>query len=150
MRLKVISSNQSGFGLVEIILACAIFPIIAIGLSNGYDAVRRSYTLAKQLNEMYAVLSACPEIDRALEYDSLTSSANCYPNNTFLAEGGSGNVITYSPNLTVNDTAALPTADPLKAIPDAKVIDITVAYQGSTATPMELRMLITRNGIGQQ
>jgi Tfp pilus assembly protein PilV len=141
--------NQSGFTIVEIVLAIVVFPIFVFGLSNGYDAVRNAYTLSKQLNEMYAVLSACPEIDRALEYDSVSSATNCYPNNTFQAEGGSGRVITYSPNLTVTNATSLPATDPLHTVPDSKVIDISVGYLKSSAPPLELRMLITRNGIGQ-
>jgi hypothetical protein len=34
-------------------------------------------------------------------------------------------------------------------VPDSKVIDINVHRLNSTAPPLELRMLITRNGIGQ-
>jgi hypothetical protein len=98
---------------------------------------------------MYAVLSACPEIDRALEYDSVTSATNCYPNNTFQSEGAGNTTIVYSPNLTVTPTSSLASTDPLKAVPDSKVIDISVAYPHSTAPPLQLRMLITRNGIGQ-
>lgn len=142
-------NSDAGFSIVEIILACAIFPLIVVGLSNGYDAVRRSYTISKQLNEMYAVLSACPEIDRALDYDSVTSSTNCFPNNTFQAEGVSTSTITYTPSLVVADTSTLPTGDPLKTIPDSKVVNIDVAFQKST-TKLQLRMLITRGGIGQQ
>lgn len=141
--------NQAGFTIVEILVAIMVFPIIVYGLSQGYDASRNAYSLSRQFNEMYAVLSACPEIDRALEYDSVTSATNCYPNNTFQAEGGSSTVITYSPTLTVTNTSALPVSDPLNSVPDSKVIDISVAYQHSSAPPLELRMLITRNGIGQ-
>jgi hypothetical protein len=147
---KTKAGNQSGFSIVEIILACAIFPLLAYSISQGYDAVRRSYTVSKQLNEMYAVLSACPEIDRALEYDSVTSATNCYPNNTFKVEGGGSRVITYSPNLTVTNTSGLAATDPLQTVPDSKVINIKVGYQKSTAPPVELRLLLTRNGIGQQ
>lgn len=142
-------SNNQGFTLVEIVLACVIFPIIVFGISNAYDSVRKSYTVSKQLNEAYAVLSACPEVDRALEYNSLSSAASCYPNNTFNAEGGSGATITYTPTLTVTDTANLASSDPLKSVPDSKVVDISVGYPNSSATPLQLRLLITRNGIGQ-
>jgi len=142
-------SRQEGFTLTEIVVACVLFPLVVVALATGFGAVRRSYTLSKQFNEMYAVLSACPEIDRALEYDSVSSSNNCYPNNSFYAEGGSGIIITYSPTLTVTGTSALPSGDPLQAIPDSKVIDISVGFQQSAAPPLELRMLITRNGIGQ-
>jgi len=149
MKLLAPPSNQSGFTLVEIVVACAIFPIIVIAVANGYNAIKRSYVLARELNEMYAVLSACPEIDRALEYDSVTSAGNCYPNNTFQSEGGGLNV-TYAPNLTIQDTSALASTDPLRTVPDAKVIDITVNYLHGSTQALELRMLITRNGIGQQ
>ena len=57
---------DTGFTILELLLACFIFPIIVFGIANGFDAVRKSYTTARELNEIYAVLSACPEIDRAL------------------------------------------------------------------------------------
>jgi hypothetical protein len=148
--MKLYIGNSSGYTIVEMVLACAIFPLIVVGMSNGYDAIRRSYTISKQLNQMYAVLSACPEIDRALEYDSLNSTTNCFPNNTFAAEGGGGGVITYSPTLTVTKTTDLPTGDPLKVIPDSKVINIDVGFQHNTSNKLRLRMLITRGGVGQQ
>lgn len=148
--MKLHIGTSSGYTIVEMVLACAIFPLIVVGLSNGYDAIRRSYTISKQLNQMYAVLSACPEIDRALEYDSLSSTTNCYPNNTFATEGGGGGVITYSPSLTVTRTADLPTGDPLKVVPDSKVINIDVGFQNNTSNKLKLRMLITRGGVGQQ
>jgi len=147
--MKLQDRKDKGFTLVEIVLACAIFPFIVGAMAYGYDGIRKNYTVAKQLNEMYAVLSACPEIDRALDYDSISSSNNCYPNNSFYAEGGSGNIITYTPSLSVTNTPSLPNTDPLQAVPDSKVIDITVGFQQSVAPPLELRMLVTRNGIGQ-
>lgn len=140
---------QAGFTLIEVVIACVIFPLIVIGMANSFDALRHVYTISKQYNEMYAVLSACPEIDRALEYDSISSSNNCFPNNSFAAEGGSGNIITYTPTLTVTNSSALPVADPLQAIPDSKIVDITVNFQQNTGVPLELRMLVTRNGVGQ-
>lgn len=142
--------NQKGFTLIEVVIACVLFPLIVVGLNDAFGAVRHSYTLSKQFNEMYAVLSACPEIDRALEYDSVSGTNNCYPNNSFYAEGASGNIITYTPTLSVTNTPSLPSSDPLQSIPDSKVIDISVGFfQNTTAQPLELRMLITRNGIGQ-
>jgi Tfp pilus assembly protein PilV len=143
--------DQAGFTIVELVLATVIFPIIVIGLMAATASVRKSYTTAKQMNEMYAVLSACPEIDRALEYTSLSSSTNCFPNNTFKAEGGSGLTITYNPTLTVTPTSSLPNGDTLQSVPDSKVVDISVGYpKNATAPPLKLRMLVTRNGIGQQ
>ena len=147
--MDYIRHNEAGFSIVEIILACIIFPIIVVGLSNAFDTVRRSYTVAKQYNEVYAVLSACPEIDRALDYDSLTGTTNCYPNNTFAAEGGSGNTITYTPTVTVTNTSSLSASDPLQTIPDSKVVNVSVSFLHSTAPPLEVRMLVTRFGIGQ-
>jgi len=142
--------TQAGFTIVEIALACFVFPIIIYGLSQAYTAVSNSYSMARQLNEIYSVLSACPEIDRALVYDSVSSTTNCFPNNTFQAEGGSSTLITYHPTLTVTNTSSLGSTDPLKSVPDSKVIDISVGFLHTTAPPLELRMLITRNGIGQQ
>ena len=144
--------TQRGFTIVELILACVIFPIIVIGIATATSSIRRSYTTARQLNEMYAVLSACPEVDRALEFSSLSSTTNCYPNNTFLIEDvSSGGSINYSPSLTVTDTSALNSSDPLYNIPDSKVVNIQVNFLPPAASnaPLQLRMLITRNGIGQ-
>lgn len=141
--------DQKGFTTVELLIACVIFPLIVVGISNAFDSVRKSYTVAKELNEMYAVLSACPEIDRAIEYSSLSTGTNCYPNNSFKSEGAGTTTITYTPVLTVTDTPSLGVSDPLKTVPDSKVIDISVNYLHSPAPAVELRMLITRNGIGQ-
>jgi Tfp pilus assembly protein PilE len=144
--------RNDGFTVVELLIACFIFPIIVVGIANAYQAIRTSYTTARQLNEMYAVLSACPEVDRALEFNSLSSTTNCYPNNTFLIEdSGSNRTISYSPSLTVVDTASLAATDPLKTIPDSKIVHIQVNFLPPAAsnTPLQLRMLITRNGIGQ-
>jgi hypothetical protein len=135
--------------MVEILTACIIFPVIVISLYNAFRAVSIDYNNARQFNEMYAVLSACPEIDRALDYDIVTGANNCFPNNTFSGENGGSAVFTYTPILTVTPTASLPGTDPLQAVPDSKVIDINVNHLNSTAPAMELRMLITRNGIGQ-
>ena len=139
----------NGYTIVELVVACVIFPIIVVGISNAYTTVRNQYTLAKQLNESYAVLSACPELDRALEFTSLSTSSNCYPNNVVKAEGGGSSTFTYAPTLTVVDTSALPVSDPLSTVTDSKIVDIKVAPPKSSAQPLELRMLITRNGIGQ-
>lgn len=147
--IKRITKHQAGFTIVELVLAAVIFPIIAIGIANAYNAVSDNYKIAKQFNEMYAVLSACPEIDRALEYSTLSGSTNCFPNNTFQAEGGSGLTVTYSPTVTVTDTSSLGASDPLKTVPDSKVINISVPFLNANDPPLKLRMLITRNGIGQ-
>jgi hypothetical protein len=141
---------DTGFTILELLLACFIFPIIVFGISNAFDAVRKSYTTARELNEIYAVLSACPEIDRALEFNSLTNATNCFPNNSFQSEGAGTSTITYTPTLTVTNTGDLPVSDPLNTITDSKVVDISVGFQKSTAPPLRLRMLVTRNGIGQQ
>lgn len=143
------SLNTSGFTAVEIVLACAIFPIIVIGLANAFVSLQKQYQLSRQFNEMYAVLSACPEIDRALEFTVLANNTNCSPNNTFQAEGGLSVINTYSPNLTVKDTSSLGNTDSLKNIPDSKVVDVTVSVPNRNTPPFELRMLVTRNGIGQ-
>lgn len=141
--------SETGFTTVELIIACVIFPIVVIGISNAFSGVQRSYMLARQLNEVYAVLSACPEIDRALEFSSLSSSSNCYPNTSFRAEGGSGLTNTYNPSMTVTDTSSLAASDPLRTIPDSKIININVGIPGRSSPPWQLRMLITRHGIGQ-
>ncbi|MEK7059646.1 MAG: hypothetical protein AAB971_02730 [Patescibacteria group bacterium] len=144
--------NARGFSIVEVLLACVILPLVVFGVANSYNSVRHAYSVSRQLNEMYAVLSACPELDRALEFSSLSSSNNCYPNNSFAAENGGTATISYSPTLTVSDTSSLASSDPLKNIPDSKVVSISVSYPppNSGLPAVQLRMLITRNGIGQQ
>ncbi len=144
------TSDNNGFTAVELIAAAVIFPIIVIGLTNTYTAVQRSYMTARQLNEIYAVLSACPEIDRALEFGSLSSSTNCYPNNSFQIENTTfSGTNEYAPTLTVSDTSTLSVGDPLRSIPDSKVINIDVSIPNGRQANFKLKMLITRNGIGQ-
>jgi prepilin-type N-terminal cleavage/methylation domain-containing protein len=148
MKLRKLNTD-SGFTIVEVIVASVIFPMLVVIVANAYNTVAQSYALSKQFNEMYAVLSACPEIDRALQYDSINNSTNCYPNNSFKAEGGSGNIITYSPTLSVTNSSDLAPTDPLQSVPDSKIVRISTGFQNSNAPELELRMLITRNGIGQ-
>lgn len=138
--------------MIEVLVACIIVPLVVAGVVNSFNSVRHAYSVSKQLNEMYTVLSACPELDRALEFNSLSNTNNCYPNNSFPAENGGNGIISYSPSLTVTDTSSLPSSDPLKSIPDSKVVSISVGFQppNSSVPPVQLRMLITRNGIGQQ
>ncbi len=143
---------NAGFTVVEILVGIVIFGIMVSGLMAAYKSIKFAYSTARQLNEMYTVLSACPEVDRALEYTSLTTSTNCYPNNTFDVENStSGNTITYSPSLVVTPTSSLVSTDPLQTVPDSKVVAIELPFlpPNENATPLELRLLITRNGIGQ-
>ena len=151
--MKTDSTNpaQAGFSVVEIMVAAIVFGIITIGLFSALNSLRLSYSLSRQLNEIYTVLSACPEIDRALDFTALSSTSNCYPNNSFPAEDGTSGTITYTPTLTVTDTSSLSSSDPLKSIPDSKVVDVSVGYQRpyNNLPNLELRMLITRNGVGQ-
>jgi prepilin-type N-terminal cleavage/methylation domain-containing protein len=142
---------QKGFTVVEVLLATVIFAILVVGLISAYSAVRKSYRISRQLNEIYTVLSACPEIDRALEFTSLTSGTNCYPNNQFQAEGGGTGLITYTPSLTVTNTENLSLTDPIRSVPDSKVIFVSTGYAlDSNANDLQLRLLITRNGVAQQ
>jgi hypothetical protein len=149
MNFRRKSKDQYGFTMVEVMTACVIFPLIVVSIYSAFQAISTDYSQGRQFNDIYAVLSACPEIDRALDYDILTGTNNCYPNNTFYGENGGSAVFTYTPTLTVTPTGSLPNTDPLQAVPDSKIIDITVSRINSSAPPLELRMLITRNGIGQ-
>lgn len=145
--------GQEGFSAVEFLVAAVVFGIVAVSIIQGFISIRHSYAIARQLNEMYTVLSACPEIDRALEFNSLSDTANCSPNNTFGYENGMIGTRTYTPSLDValtTDPAFVATGDPLRNIPDSKVVQVNVGFPDKTTKPMELRMLITRNGVGQQ
>jgi len=141
---------EAGFSVVEILLVTVIVSTLFIGIANAFTNVSRTYALTRQLNEMYAVLSSCPEIDRALQYDSISGTTNCFPNNVFQGEGVGNATITYTPTLDVTPTTSLPTSDPLYNIPDSKVVDISVSNPTSNAQPWQIRLLVARNGIGQQ
>ncbi len=142
--------DQGGFSILEILMAAVIFPIIVVGLYNATMAVNRSYSIARQYNEIYAVLSACPELDRALEFNSITEENNCFPNNVFEIEGGSDGVITYEPDLSITDTDELESSNELAPFSDSKLIEISVDIPNITAPPVELQLLVTRNGLGQR
>jgi prepilin-type N-terminal cleavage/methylation domain-containing protein len=146
------SKREAGFSIVELLIAIVIFPLVVASTVTAYNSVSHIYNVSRQLNQIYSVLSACPELDRALEFNSLSSSNNCYPNNVFPREDGSTKTITYAPVVTLTDTTVLPMSDPLHTVPDSKVISVSVGYQAPDAglPPLKLRMLITRNGIGQQ
>lgn len=150
--LTTIIGKSDGFTMVEVLVASIVFAIMVTAMISMQESLRRSYAISRQYNEIYTVLSACPEVDRALEFDSISSTSNCYPNNSFPAEDGGTGTISYSPSLTVTDTGSLPLSDQLHGIPDSKVIDIKVGFPPpNTSLPqLELRMLITRNGIAQQ
>jgi len=150
MKRVWVKLGNGGFTLIELLIATIVFAVIVVGITGAYQTVTKSYKVARQLNEIYSVLSACPEIDRALDYDSVTNSTNCFPNNTIKAEGNSGFNITYSPTLSVTPTTSLGSTDPLYNTYDSKVLDIQVGFpDNTTVPPLKLRMLITRNGIGQ-
>ena len=145
-------TSQQGFSIVELLIAIVIFPLLMIGIVNGYNSARHIYQITRQLNQMYIVLSSCPELDRGLEFNSLSSSTNCYPNNTFPAEDGGSGIISYAPSLTVTDASSLPGSDPLQSVPDSKIVEERVnwPYPNTALPQLRVRMLITRNGIGQQ
>jgi prepilin-type N-terminal cleavage/methylation domain-containing protein len=148
LTLRIKSSY--GFTIIELLIAALVFPIIVAGLYNAAMTVKASYTVSRQLNEIYAVLSACPELDRALEFSSISEDTDCFPNNIFVSEGSGGSTIVYDPLLSINETSDLSPDDSLYAIPDSKVIDISVEFPNQNATEFALRMLVARNGIGQQ
>lgn len=153
MKRQIIQNSKDGrgFTIVEILVATVVMPMMLIAIVQIFNLIRMQYGYARQYNEVYAVLSACPELDRALQYEILSGATNCFPNNVFVTEGGSGGTITYTPTLTVTDTSALAAADPLKTVPDSKVVDLSLNIsQNNNSIPMKLRLLVTRSGIGQQ
>lgn len=140
-----------GFTIVELILSIAIFPIVVLGIATAYNSLHRAYENARQYNEIYAVLSACPELDRALDYSILSGTTNCFPNNSFTSEDTGTGTNTYAPDLTVTPTSSLAPTDPLSAFANSKVVQVSVNFLPpfSAAPPVQLRMLITQNGLGQ-
>ncbi|HSW79432.1 MAG TPA: prepilin-type N-terminal cleavage/methylation domain-containing protein [Candidatus Saccharimonadales bacterium] len=152
MKLILRGKNKShGFTIVELILSIAIFPIIVLGITSAYNSLRRAYQNAREYNEIYAVLSACPELDRALDYSILNGTTNCFPNNSFQSEDTGTGTNTYTPTLTVTPTSSLPGTDPLSAYASSKVVQVSVNFLGpfSASPPVQIKMLITQNGLGQ-
>lgn len=141
--------NQRGFTVAEVLISVIVFGIMAVGMAQAFTAVDNVYARTRQLYELYTVLSACPEIDRALQYEQVTGSVQCFPNNSFDKEGGYTGQISYSPVLTVTDTGSLPVGDALRTIPNSKVVDVKVDYLNPINAPWNIRLLISRNGIGQ-
>ena len=142
------NTQESGFSIVEIIIGIALLGIVISGVALAFDWLFKDYAHSRELNEIYAALSGCPEIDRAMQYESITST-NCSPNDTFDAEIAGGNSdITYVTSSAPILTSALAVDDPAYNIPDSKVVDVTVTPKvGKT---WKVRLLISRNGIGQQ
>lgn len=142
--------KNGGFTLIEILVSITVFSIMAIGLAQAFVTVDGLYARTKQLYEVYTVLSACPEIDRALQYDQVNGAVNCFPNNTFEVEGGGTGIISYTPSLDVFSTSSLPASDELRSVPNSKVIDVQVNYpKNPSISPWKIRLLISRNGIAQ-
>lgn len=139
---------ESGFSIVEIIIGIVMLGVIIVGVAQAFDWLFKDYARTRELNEIYAALSGCPEIDRAMQFESITST-NCSPNDTFNAETASGNnTISYATTSSPVLTSALATNDPAYNIPDSKVVDVTVTPK--VGKPWKIRLLISRNGIGQQ
>lgn len=139
---------EAGFSIVEIIIGIVMLGVIIGGVAVAFDWLFKDYARSRELNEIYAALSGCPEIDRAMQYESIIST-NCSPNDTFDAETADGNNdITYLTSSAPVLTTALATSDPAYGIPDSKVVDVTVTPKSSD--PWKIRLLISRNGIGQQ
>jgi hypothetical protein len=147
--MKKIKTRIEGFTVAEVLISIVVFSMMAVTVAQGFTAVDNVYTRTRQLYEIYTVLSACPEIDRALQYEQVTGSVQCFPNNTFVKENGYAGTLTYTPSLTVTNTADLPTGDALKAVPNAKVVEVRVNYLNPVVNPWDIRLLISRNGIGQ-
>ena len=141
-------TSQAGFSIVEIIIGIVMLGAIIGGVAVAFDWLFKDYARSRELNEIYAALSGCPEIDRAMQYESIVST-NCSPNDTFDAETADGdNDITYLTSSAPVLTTALAASDPAYGIPDSKVVDVTVTPKSSD--PWKIRLLISRNGIGQQ
>ena len=140
--------KQGGFTIVEIVIGIVLIGIIAGGVAQAFDWLIRDSARSRETNEIYAALSGCPEVDRAMQYESIVST-NCSPNDTFDAEiQGGNNEISYATSSIPVLTSSLNSADPVYNVPDAKVIDVTVTPK--SGHPWKIRLLVSRNGIGQQ
>lgn len=141
-------TSETGFSIVEVIVGIVLLGIVIGGIALAFDWLFKDYARSRELNEIYAALSGCPEIDRAMQFESITST-NCSPNDMFDAETATGNNdITYVTSSAPVLTSALATDDPAYNIPDSKVVDVTVTPK--TGKTWKVRLLISRNGIGQQ
>lgn len=150
MSTVTIRSQRQGFSVVEIILTIVIVSMMSSAISLAFSNLNQTYALSRQLNEIYSVLSSCPEIDRALQFDTISGATNCFPNNVFQGEGAAASTITYTPTLTVTGASSLPNTDPLYNTYDSKVVDVAVTRPNSPNFSWKIRLLVTRGGIGQQ
>jgi prepilin-type N-terminal cleavage/methylation domain-containing protein len=149
MKKIKIRRKDKGFTVAEVLISIIVFALMATAMAQAFTAVDNVYARTRQLYEIYTVLSACPEIDRALQYEQVTGSVQCFPNNTFAVEGGGSGTIVYNPSLTVTQTSDLPGTDALRNVPNAKVVEVKVNYLNPVSSPWDIRLLISRNGIGQ-
>lgn len=150
MNVEIPTEKKSGFSTVEIIIVMILVVILSGSVSYAFQNLMQTYAMTRQLNEIYAVLSSCPEIDRALQFENISGASNCFPNNIFQGEGVTASTITYHPTLSVKTTNTLPLTDPLYNVHDSKVVDVSVSRPNSPNTAWKVRLLVTRNGIGQQ
>jgi prepilin-type N-terminal cleavage/methylation domain-containing protein len=141
--------NNNGFTIIESVVSIIVISIMIIGISDSYKMILSAYSVSRQLNEVYTVLSACPEIDRSLDFSALNQNSSCSPNDSFSAENNGGHTITYNPTLLVSNTSSLSVGDPLRDIPDSKVIEVSTPLK-TNSNVVKVKLLITRNGIGQQ
>lgn len=144
------NTSEQGFSIVEIIVVMILVTILSASVSMAFQNLTQTYAMTRSLNEIYAVLSSCPEIDRALQFESISGATNCFPNNIFVGEGVTAAKIEYTPALSVKTTSTLPVADSLYGIHDSKVVDVAVTRPGHPNSTWRVRLLVTRNGIGQQ
>lgn len=141
-------NKQSGFTVVEVLVAIVVLGIMITGVALGFQWLIGDYAKSREYNEIYAALSGCPEIDRAMQYESIVST-NCSPNDTFDSETASGNNdIAYNTSSIPQLTSSLNSADPVYNVPNAKVIDVVVTPKKGHV--WKIRLLVSRNGIGQQ
>lgn len=145
---KRLLKNQKGFTIVELLVGILVFGVVAVAAWQTAVVLRSNYAQTRQLNDITTAMLTFPELNRGLRYESITNEQYVADIN-LRAEGAGGGIINYKPTVTVRDSSQVPETS---TIPDSKVVDVEIPYRTSSGTtqPHRLRLLIARNGIGQQ
>lgn len=140
--------SEDGFTIAEVVVGIIVFSIVAVACWQTIVIMRRNYAQTRQMNDVAAAMLTFPELNRGLRYESI-NNATFTPDIPIRSEGQSGSSITYKPTVTIQDSSSV---SETSTVPNSKVIDVSIPYRGmgGNVQPIKLRLLIARNGIGQQ
>lgn len=128
------SKNESGFSLVELLVAMVVLGIVSTGVFTLFQAIQRSM-IASQYRELAT---------RAAQREVETLRNNNY------AQLTPGTPIDFTANIPTLLPSRNGTVDVTEPIAGLRRVDVTVAYKhGSTNNSVKLSSLIGNIGITQ-